>query len=353
MEVELKPAESAVPFSLPYGFHFPDEQVDLENGTDSVCKLLGPKTIECGATEEGTQVTVEIVGALLGEARRNIVPNTYNHMGLWLCKDYIRVERNNDILEDVFGGQYYYRQMLIFANCPQFDLTANRNNIRADQAEYDLAVRGIKDFCREVWESEFVKKYFETKRLEDRKKQQEKEDQEEEARKERIRQRRLERINRYKGRPSLQANGLVGAPIKEPENEAETALLLQAMISSKQSGIDFTIGDHNTTQGVDLIVEQTDKDMPTFKWFELVFSLDRLFHWAHPPEGYHAIVCYQLGNMKETQTFTDGQEARLVPKTVPGKYTLLVGPDSIDVYVLRDILNHNATTVNSGGAENE
>ncbi len=49
--------------------------------------------------------------------------------------------------------------------------------------------------------------------------------------------------------------------------------------------------------------------------------------------------------MKETQKFADGQEARLVPKTVPGRYTLLVGPDNIDVYVLRDILNYNMTTV--------
>ncbi len=43
--------------------------------------------------------------------------------------------------------------------------------------------------------------------------------------------------------------------------------------------------------------------------------------------------------------FPDGQEATLVSKTVPGRYTLLVGPDNIDVYVLREILNHNMTTV--------
>ncbi len=110
------------------------------------------------------------------------------------------------------------------------------------------------------------------------------------------------------------------------------------MITSGHPAIDFVIGEYNTTSGVDLIVEQMDKDMPTLKWAELVHTLDRLYQWPHPPEGYHCVICYQLGNVKETQKFPDGQEAKLVPKSVQGKYTLLVGSESIDIYVLRDLL---------------
>jgi hypothetical protein len=113
------------------------------------------------------------------------------------------------------------------------------------------------------------------------------------------------------------------------------------MISARHPGIDFVIGDYNTTQGVDLIVEQLDKEMPTLKWAELVFSLEKLYHWPHPPEGYHCVICYQLGGVKELQDFPDGQEAKLVSKAAPGKYTLLVGSESIDVYVLRDILSQS------------
>lgn len=339
MDVELKPTEAQSPVTLPYGFRFPDEQTNLDNGTDTTCKILGPKTIQCGNTEDGKPVTVEIIGALLGDAHRTIVPHTYSHMGLWLCKDYIRIERNNEILEEVFKGQYYYRSMLVFANCQQFDLTANRNDIRTDQEEYDLAVRGIKDFCREIWNNDFVKSYFDAKRSDDETKKEEEEGKQHEERKDQRQKVRKERVNRYKGRPSLQVDGLVGSPVKEPQNEAETALLLQAMISSKLPGIDFVIGDYNTTNGVDLIVEQVDKDMLTLKWAELVFSLDKLYQWPHPPEGYHCVICYQLGSVKEIQKFQDGQEAKLVPKAVTGKYTLLVGSQSIDVYVLRDILS--------------
>src|SRR6266849_7549134 len=263
----------------------------------------------------------------------------YTHMGLWLCKDFIRIERNNEILEEVFKGQYYYRSMLIFANCQQFDLTANRNDIRTDQEEYDLAVSGVKDFCRKIWSDELIKRYFDAKRTEEDTSKKAEDEKQQEERKSRARDTRRERVNRYKGRAALKAAHLVGALVKEPQNEAETALLLQAMISSRHPGIDFVIGEYNTTHGVDLIVEQIDKDMPTLKWAELVFSLDKLYQWPHPPEGFHCVICYQLGNVKEIQKFEDGQEAKLVSKAAPGKYTLLVGTESIDVYVLRDILS--------------
>jgi hypothetical protein len=131
--------------------------------------------------------------------------------------------------------------------------------------------------------------------------------------------------------------------VKEPASEAETALLLQAMISSEARGIDFRIGDYNTARGVDLIVEKDDKGIPTLRWAELVSSLDKLFAWQHPPEGYHIIVCYNLGPVKEVQKFGDGTAAKLVKKDVPGRYSLHVREDAIDVYVLREILDANAS----------
>jgi hypothetical protein len=110
------------------------------------------------------------------------------------------------------------------------------------------------------------------------------------------------------------------------------------MISSKHPGIDFVIGDYNTQFGVDLIVEMDDKGIPAIKWAELVSSLEKLYAWPHPPEGYHLIVCYQLGNVKEVQAFPDGTSAKLVRKE-RGRYALVVGTETIDIYVLREILD--------------
>ena len=338
MDVEIKPADSFTPVRIPFGFQFPDEHTNLEKGTDNICKLFGPETIECGETEDGKKVTVQFVGALLGESLRSIVPHTYSQMGLWLCKDFIRIERNNKSLEDVFGGQYYYRSMLLLANCQEFDLTANRNNIREDQEEFDIAVAGIQELCRRIREDNFVTRYFSKKRKEEERETEAKRKKEEAARIKQKKKERDERINRYRGRSMLQFENLTGAPIKEPNNEAETALLLQAMISSGHPGIDFVIGDYNTARGVDMVVETTDKQIPSIKWAEVVYSLDNLFKWSHPQEGYHFVVCYELGGIKEKQVFQDGSEAQLVRKGVAGRYAMIVGSDTLDIYVLSEIL---------------
>ena len=338
MNIDLKPADQFTKVRVPFGFEFPNEQTDLENGTDDICWIVGPETIECGKTEDGQVVTVEFVGALIGESLRDIVPHTYSQMGLWLCKDFIRIERDNEILEKVFGGQYFYRSMLLFANCQNFDLTANRNDIRKGQEEYDIAVAGIQKICGRIWKEKFVQEYFETKKREQEDEKIRRKKKEENERKKRREKERDERINRYNGRPTIRFRKLERPPIKEPNNEAETVLLLQAMISSNHPGIDFSIGDYNTTRGVDMVVETTDKQIPSIKWAEIVFSLDKLFKWNHPPEGYHLVVCYELGSIKEKQNFPDGSEARLVSKSTPGRYVMLVGSESLDVYVLREIL---------------
>ena len=179
-QIELKPI-GQLAVTIPYGFSFPDQQTDLEQGTETICNVFGPIALDCGVTSEGRSVKVEMVAALLGEDQRSFVPHTYDNMGLWLAKDFIRVERNNTILEKAFGGQYYYRNFMILANSQEFDLTANRNNIRTSDEEYDLAEAKIIEWCQELSKSDFVTAYFEAKSAEDflKKKEREKKDAEE------------------------------------------------------------------------------------------------------------------------------------------------------------------------------
>jgi hypothetical protein len=337
MDVGLKTLTSPTSISIPFGFRFPEENIDLSKGPDNYCKIFGPQTIECGETEEGEKVAVNIVGAILGETNRSIVSHTYEMMGLWLCKDFIRVERNNLIIEDVFGGQYFYRSMLIFANCQQFDLTANRNNIRSDQEEYDLAINGIKNFLESIKSGPATAAYFEANKREDELKKLETQKEEETKRKQEAKKELEERLNEYKGRPDLNAPNVISGPIKEPKSEAETALLLQAMISSRHPGIDFRIGEYKTSYGTDLLVEYDNKGIPSFAWVEIVGTLENLFAWSHPPAGIHKVICWELGNIGEKQTFKDGKEAKLIKKG-HGRYHLDVGVDSIEVYVLREII---------------
>jgi len=258
-------------------------------------------------------------------------------MGLWLCKDFMRVERNNLLMEEVFKGQYWYRNMLILANCQQFDLTANRNNIRTDQDEYYLTIAGIKQYIGEIKNSPDTNSYFEKKQMEDALKHIKAQVEKEERRKEERKKNLDKRLNDYRGRPDLNAPNLVMAPIKEPRSEAETALLLQAMISSKHPGIDFRIGEYKTSIGTDLIVECASKGIPLLAWAEIVATLENLFGWLHPPEGIHKVICWDLGKVQEKQYFTSGEEAKLTKKG-HGRYHLDIGIDTIEVYVLREIL---------------
>ena len=339
MNVKIAPATGGYPVTIEFGFRFPAEQVNLDEGTDSICKVFGPHEFSCGETDDGRQVNVQFVGALLGESHRHIVPDTYNQMGLWLCKDFIRIERQNKILEDIFGGQYYYRQWLLFANCQEFDLTANRNNIRNDQDEYDSAITGIKEYCRRIWGNDFVREYRAEKKSEDDKKKRKKQRRDDAAKAARREKVRKERMNRYNGRASFPfREHVAGAPTKKPRTESETVLLLQAMISSGHSAIDFVVGEYNVNMGADLVIEYIDKHGdPATKVAEVVFSLDRLTQWSHPVAGYDVVVCYQLGSAKE-KFVLDGFEAKLVDTSVPGRYQLIVQEDALSVYVLEEIL---------------
>ena len=337
MDVELQPTNRSTPISIPFGYKFPEENTDLSRGSENYVKIFGPTSIDCGETENGVKVTVNIIGAILGEEKRESVPHTYEMMGLWLCKDFVRVQRDNLIMEKVFKGQYWYRNMLIFANCQQFDLTANRNDIRSAQDEYFLAIKEIKEFVEKIRDSPDTIAYFDKKKEEEELKRQEKEKEEEENRIEQKKNDLEQRLNEYKGRPDLYVPKIVAAPLKEPKSEAETALLLQAMISSKHPGIDFRIGEYKTSQGTDLLVEYKSKGIPSFAWVEIVSTLENLFTWSHPPERIHKVICWELGKVKEKITFEDGKEAT-VTKKGDGRYHLNIGVDSIEVYVLREII---------------
>ena len=336
-EIELKPI-GQLPVSIPYGFSFPDEQGDLDQGTETICKIFGPNTIDCGTTLEGRAVTVEIVAALLGEDQRSFVPHTYENMGIWLAKDFIRIERSNGLLERAFGGQYYYRNFMILANCQQFDLTANRNNIRNSDEEYDLAEAKIVEWCETLENNQFVKAYFEAKSAEDAAKKREKEKKDADEKEKRTLAAREDRINKYKGRAELKYNSTQFGPRKIPANEAETVLLLQSMICSAHPSIDFRIGDYNTSRGVDLLVERTSKSIDGLWWVEVVHSLAKLNEWSHSPEGYHAIVCYELGGVGEKFLITNQRTAVLVKKETPGRYALTAGDETFEVYVLGEMI---------------
>ncbi|MBI4199753.1 MAG: hypothetical protein HY535_04710 [Chloroflexi bacterium] len=87
-----------------------------------------------------------------------------------------------------------------------------------------------------------------------------------------------------------------------------------------------------------MLVEYSNKGIPSSAWAELVLTLEKLFEWAHPPEGIHKVICWELGKVQEQQTSLHWQNVR-ISKLQAGRYQLHIGADSIEVYVLRELLH--------------
>jgi len=333
MDVYLKSYYSNEFTKIDFGFKFPQENNSLNSGSKDFCKYIGPKSISV-PIETGKNVIVQIMGAWLGENKRNSIPDTYWNMGLWLCKDFIKIKRENDLLEKIVGGgEYYYRNFLILANCQEFELTADRNNIKQDTLKYEKVIDSITTYLKEevknssTWEPFFDKK----------KEERDKEKQEEQRKKEQERINRLEEmIENYKKRKNINTD-FPNLLIKEPRNEAETILLLQSMISSNHTGIDFKIGGYNANYGTDLLIEFKSKGSHKIEWAEAVYTLERLFQWSHPSESYHKVICWEIGNFENTVNEKKGITPNLNKKG-KGRYNLNFGSDTVDLYVLKEIL---------------
>jgi hypothetical protein len=331
MKVTLRLPGAAASPTVETGFTLPAEQTNLAAGTSDIVKFFDlQKGLDCGETSTGDRVVVDFRAILLGDSARKFIPKTYEQTGLWLCKDYILIERFNEIIEDVAGGEYWYRSFLGFANSQQFDLTANRNEIQSDEA-WELARAGITKAFEKVWNDQFTKDFFEAKRKEDEKAGIEK--------KQAKMQRRFEEFN---DRPSLAVkNPVPGLLPKSPRNEAETTLVLQALISAGVKGIDFKLVEYDAHEGTDALVEYQDKGIPHLGWMEVVRTLPNLFAWGHDFGRIHKVVCWSIGKMKAEYPLEDGGSVRY--QVDKGKHSLLWkkangDQETIPVYVLGEIL---------------
>ncbi len=318
IKVRLKTFDNPAPLTMDFGFKFPVEDLNLTQRTDDVCKVFPQREIVCGSTERG-EVKLQIIGAILGDSKRTIIPDTYKQMGIWYCKDFVRIERDNDIIEEIAAGQYYYRNFLVLANSQSFGLTANRDDIQRNE-EFDLIQEKVKDYFKEIWKDPFTVQYF------DKKKTEEQDDRT--IRQELTMQKRIEQ---YEKRKNLTAESVMKSPIKVPSNEAETVLLLQAMISSNHPSIDFRIGDYNATVGQDFLVERLDRKINQKQWAEAVYEFGNLFRWSHNNDFLHVIVCWKKGQIPT--------EIELNALPTKGRYRMDRDGRLIEVYVLSEILD--------------
>jgi hypothetical protein len=250
------------------------------------------------------------------DIRRQKVGGLYreeDRYGLWLCKDFIPIEPRFEwlseedcpLLEDAFD--LGLSRPLIFVNCQDFSLTANRGSVGNSSDTLLTAVRiGVFDFLRHIQNDSDYKRFrldyredlFARLREKDRS----------------ALQRRIERYNRKKWL-TIDLPGGGQHRFFEPQREITLFGLLTQLEVLTPGLIDLDVLDYDDHSGIDLLVRRrrdphdlVSKDRPVY-YAEIKFILEPQVN--HPFANLAAIICWDTG-LHENDPVTDSVNDTLV-----------------------------------------
>ena len=252
--------------------------------------------------------------------------------GLWLCKDFIPIQRKNEWLPT---QRTEWTRLHAFINCQNFRLTANRGSVENTPSEilYDLSEE-VDKIYKEIINNDDWRdlEWLESEASAYRTVEKEKSDFD-------WRKKRLNRANIavYKD-----------ITLIKPERESGVfALFLQLSILAPEL-FPFQVLDYDTHQGIDVIAKG-DKTTPIMDaklfYVEFKHQLERSFN--HSFENLHSVVCWDT-NVQQDDTVESlgGAEKRTMKIVQPesdNDYTRYFLEDSrhprrIEVFVLKDYL---------------
>jgi hypothetical protein len=247
--------------------------------------------------------------------------------GVWLCKDYIPIQRVNEWL----AKKTEWTKFHSFINCQHLELTANRGSINNTKKELiqDIEDTVKKIFKEEIGEDKFYKKYLDAVKEEEgyRNAEDEKNDYTKRAKKAR-------KKKHTKHKDIL---------LFEPKNEAETISLFNIISALHPELFEFFPVDYNTKSGYDTLVRKKDNlpiNQAELKFVEFKYILKSPFN--HSFENLNLIVCWDCDLKDGTSSLFDlkNESATLhITKTSDNtEYTLRTDAErTIKVYVLKKI----------------
>jgi hypothetical protein len=289
------------PELLTFGHPFPEETTDIHKLFDE----LGPQAADhyvkrfvhkSEQLPNHPEITFDMVVSVEGDdakrqynsmirERRQKDTGKYrvaDRYGLWLCKDYVPIERVNDWITGFGSGSNAFVLLHGFVNCQDLKLTANRKSIANTDARVleDLRV-AVKTRIEEV-DSYLQSQELYTLRSwqdEERTNQQEK----------------AEFTRRVKNLKSRRMAILDGHRLLQPRNESELFGLFITLCTLKPDLFPFEPLDYNTTRGIDIIARNRTPSPITQgeNWYvELKHTLQTRFNHAFTNLRY--IVCWDL-----------------------------------------------------------
>jgi hypothetical protein len=298
--MSLQALDVSSPETLSFGHVFPDDNSDIAD----LFERLGPRAadhyvkrfIYSDRLPNHPEIAFDMVISVEGDEakrvhnpmirdRRRADTGRYrvaDRYGLWLCKDYIPIERVNDWITGFGSGSNAFVLLHAFVNCQKLKLTANRKSIantdarvledlrtaakrRIEEVDSYLQSRGL--YTLRTWQDEA------------RTNEQEK----------------AEFDRRVKNLKSRRVAVLNGQRLLEPQNESELFGLFITLCSVKPDLFPFEPLDYNTSRGIDVIARNRSTSPITDgeRWYvELKHTLQTRFNHSFSHLRY--IVCWDL-----------------------------------------------------------
>lgn len=350
VSLRLKGLDRDQPEDILAGHIFPDENADLARlldehivrAPDYYCKRLvfsgslpnhPEKHYDAVFSVEGTHVKYRF-NNMLRHSGYNPPRGAYTvqeRYGLWLCKDYIPVQRKNEWITTK-GTEY--TKFHAFFNCQALHLTANRGSIENTPADImDDIQSEVRRIYSEIVEGDDWRNIDFLESEASGYRTMEKERKDFIWRRQRVNESRVASID--------------GHILVEPRHESGVHAMFVQLSVLHPDLFPFTILDYDTHEGIDLVVKSDRTTAITAArlfYVELKHTLTNDFN--HCFENIYSIVCWDTV-LRHDDTITDisgeNRQMRIVPPENDGqgnRYFLenQHKPLRIEVYVLKEYL---------------
>jgi hypothetical protein len=351
--LRLKSLDSKDYETLAFGHPFPEEDSDINKlfktkGFDAADYYVRRFVRKDVRLKNHPEVTYDAIISVEGDAAKR----AYNPMirdrrrqdtgrykvadryGIWLCRDFIPVDRVNDWISGFGTGSNAFVLLHGFVNCQHLKLTANRGTIANTDplileelrtsiqdliSEIDAALRDDSIYTLRDWQEEEITLKQETTEFTRR-----------------VKILKTRRIARYKDRILV-----------EPQNEAELFSLFMVIYTLHPELFEFQPLDYNTSRGIDLIGRNKSDNKITDgeHWYiELKHLLRNQFN--HAFKNLRWIICWDFDRSVTEGTELTGVEendTRKLKKTIDNGKSLYFldsakKPHKIQIIRLREFL---------------
>ncbi|WP_135366325.1 ATP-binding protein [Halosimplex halophilum] len=251
---------------------FPDERLNPGDGefpAERMCKVYPPQ--ELTISYDGGETTAQVVGMVGGKAARNELPTFGKHsaqFGVWLAKDYIKVERANQAI----SHDNEFLHFFFIVNCQDLELSANRGQIRNKSSKvYRALISRLDRFMSKVAGDPWFDDYLEQRRVAELK--------------------RKAKSQRSSVEDRMEA--LSEQTTFSPSNSSEVLLAIERLADEGENNIQ--VEDFEPETDINTIVRngkglQTASVLPT---------LTTHFEEGKQLEGVDKLICWELGDLDQ------------------------------------------------------